>query len=393
MFAGMRGTASWGADERPKNFREYILWANPNGSAPLTALLARARSEKVDDPEFNWWQERLQAVRVVINFTTGYVSTDNTLTISSGGLQLVPGDVLMVEGTEAATYSNELMLVSSVTSNTVIVVKRGIAGSTAAAISNGFGITKVGSAHAEGTTAPAIALRNPTKQTNYTQIFKTSVGLTRTASQTYARTGEAWKNDKKRKAFDHSVDIEMAFLFGRPSEDTSGTYPQRYTGGLRFFITTNSTVFTTTPTEDTFMNAIFKVFDYNKNSGAGDQRVILAGNGFLNSLNRLAKNSSSTRINFDGTIKIMGMELQKWVLPQGTFAVRTHPLLNLHSRYTNSAFVLDFSNLVYRPLQDTIFTDNVQLKKEDRREGLWLTECGLEVQHEYTMAYLGNFVV
>jgi hypothetical protein len=52
--AGLRGTGDWSADERPKNFREYILWRNPNGTAPLHALTAKMKSEKTDDPEFAW---------------------------------------------------------------------------------------------------------------------------------------------------------------------------------------------------------------------------------------------------------------------------------------------------------------------------------------------------
>ena len=42
-FAGLRGTGDWGTDERPKNFRELILWANPNCRAPLFALMARMK--------------------------------------------------------------------------------------------------------------------------------------------------------------------------------------------------------------------------------------------------------------------------------------------------------------------------------------------------------------
>lgn len=52
--AGLRGTGDWGTDERPKNFREYILWRRPNGMAPLTALLSKMKSEKSNDPEFAW---------------------------------------------------------------------------------------------------------------------------------------------------------------------------------------------------------------------------------------------------------------------------------------------------------------------------------------------------
>ena len=56
-FAGLRGTGSFGTDERPKNFREMILWLNPNGSAPLYALTSKAKTETVDDPEFAWWRK------------------------------------------------------------------------------------------------------------------------------------------------------------------------------------------------------------------------------------------------------------------------------------------------------------------------------------------------
>jgi hypothetical protein len=52
-FLGMRGTGDWATDQRPKNWREVILHEYPNGSAPLTAVMSKLGSEKVDDPEFN----------------------------------------------------------------------------------------------------------------------------------------------------------------------------------------------------------------------------------------------------------------------------------------------------------------------------------------------------
>jgi hypothetical protein len=392
-FAGLRGSGSWGTDERPKSFREMILWANPNGSAPLTALMAKMKKEGVDDPEFNWWEETLSLVRIQVNYGTTYISTDTTLTIDADGLKLVAGDVLQVEKTEVATsYSNELLVVSSVTSDTVIVVKRGQADTTAGEIADNCYLTKIGNVYEEGSTSPNVSQRNPTKLTNYCQIFKTAVGLTNTAKETKVRTGDGWANDKKRKMFDHSVAMELAFMFGIPYEDTTGTFPKRFTGGLRHFIETNVTIFTTTPTEDTLLDAIYPVFNYNV-GGAGDERIVLAGNGFLNSLNKLARNSDSTRINFQGTIDVYGMRLQKWVTPQGTFAVKTHPLMNQHGKYTYSAFVIDPTGLIYRPLRDTKFEDNIQANDADYRKGQWLTEAGLEIHHEETMAYIGNFVV
>lgn len=392
-FAGLRGTGDFATDERPKNFREYILWRDPNGQAPLTALLAKMKSESVDDPEFNWWEEELTIIRLTVG-GSGNSATSTATAVSAGALQLVAGDQLLVEKTETSTYDNEIVLVSSVTDDTNLVIKRAQSGSTAAAFPAGAFLTKIGNVFAEGTNAPDVTNNNPTKLRNYCQIFKTAYELTESTRKTGTRTGDAEKNDKKRKMFAHSRDLEFAFLFGRAFEDTGANgKPRRFTGGLRSFISTNVTVFATTPTEDTLLNALYPVFDYNA-GGAGDERIVFAGNGALNSLNRLARNSSSTRINFDGQLKgSYGMNLTSWIIPQGRLLVRTHPLMNVHGRFSNSMFVINPSSIIYRYLRDTAAKDNIQANDADTKKGQWLSECGLEVQHEKTMAYIGNFVV
>lgn len=392
-FAGLRGTGDWGVDERPKNFREMILWRNPNGSAPLTALMSRMKSESVDDPEFSWWEEENNCVRVQ-NGGAILGTTDVTETLVSGGLALVTGDVLLVETPEDVAYTAEVVTVTSVTSDTVIVIARGAAGTTATAIPANTFYTKIGNAFAEGTNSPDVSNRNPTKLTNLCQIFKTAYELTETTKKTRARTGDPLKNDKKRKMFDHSVALEKAWFFGKQSETTGANgKPLRYTGGLRESITTNVTLFSTTPTEDTFLDAIFPVFDYEAEVGpGGNERLIFAGNVALNRLNKMARDSASSRINFEGTVKTYGMELQKWVLPQGTVFVKTHPLFNVHGLYKNSMFVLNPAAIIYRPLRDTKMEDNIQANDADTQKGQWLTEAGIEARHEKTMAYLGNFV-
>ena len=392
-FAGLRGTGDWGTDERPKSFRDGILWRQPNGSSPLFALMAKARKDSLTDPEHSWWEELLTNLRVSVNDATGYSRASTTFTIDSGGLDFVAGDIVMVEKTESATYDNEIVEVSSITSDTVIVVKRGVAGTVTAGIADDTFLTRVGSSHAEGSSLPDISQRNPTKLTNFAQIFRTVYGITMTADATTSRTGDGYKNDRKRKGFDHSNKMEWAMLYGQSNENTGGSFPLRTMGGLREFITTNVTIFTTSPNEDTFLDAATGVFDFSSEGEAGNERIILCGNGFLNNLNKVARNSSSSRINFNGTINVYGMELQKWVLPQGTFGVRSHPLMNAHPRFTNSAFILDFSNLIYRPLRATKFEDDVQTKGDDSRKGHWITEASIEIQHEVTAGYIGNFVV
>jgi hypothetical protein len=405
--AGLRGTGDWAPDQRPKNFREMILWRNPNGTAPLTALMSKMKSESLDDPEFNWWEEELNAFR--FQGSAAFTSAVTTLTFvaspSTGGAfgavsgdaqNLVPGDLLMVESAITSSYANEIVMVSSVTNATTLVVKRGQSGTTQAAIVDGAYLTKIGNVYEEGSGSPNATTRNPDKLYNYAQIFKTAYRITETAKNTKTRTGDPLKNDKKRKMFDHSTSLEMAFLFGKRFE-TPGPNgkPMRTTGGLLSMLSTYApqqiTAFTTTPTEETFLNATYRMFDYD--TEAGNERIAFCGNGFINSLNKLAKSSPSTRINFDGFVEVYKMKLQRWILPQGEIYLRTHPLFNLHGRFQNDAFMFDPTVIKYRHMRDTKMQDNIQLPDADEQKGQWLTEAGLELQHAKTCAWVSNFIV
>jgi hypothetical protein len=397
--AGLRGTGDWGTDERPKNFREMILWRAPNGQAPLTALMSKMATESVNDPEFSWWEEELNALRFTVNFTTGYSTTDTSVVVTSNvttAQDAVAGDVFLVEKALTTAYDNEVVIVSSITDSSTIVLVRASCGTTAAPLLHGATLTKIGNVFAEGTGAPSASSRNPTKLYNYVQIFKTVYDLTNTAKGTKARTGDPMKNDKKRKMFDHSVAMEMAFLFGKRWEGTGANgKPMRTTGGLLYMMSQYAssmiTAFTTTPTETSFTDAVYKVFDYD--SGGGDERIVFAGNGALNSLNRLAASQSRTRVNFDGIVDVYGMKLQRWVLPQGTLLIKSHPLFNTHSRFKNDMVLIDPSAMKYRPMRDTTFKDNIQSPDADETKGQWLSEVGVEIQHLKTMAWLSNFVV
>lgn len=400
-IAGLRGTGDWATDERPKNFRETILWRDPNGSAPLTALMSKMKKETTDDPEYSWYEEELTIVRLTA--TTVTATTTTTIGLSAGNaLNLKAGDILLVENqTETAAYTDEIVQVASTPSATnSFSVTRALVG-TPAAIANGASLTLVGSAYAEGTTSPDAVSRNPSKIYNYTQIFKDAYELTGTAEKTRTRTGDPIKNDKKRKMFDHSTRQEFAYLFGKQLETTttSNSKPMRFTGGVleKLAAATASyshtaKVWTTAATVDTFLDALYPVFDYGTPAGstAGNERLCLCGNGSLNVINKLAKGAG--QIQYEETVKVYGMELRKYILPQGTLYLRTHPLMNVHGRFKNSMFVLDPSGIVYRPLKDrdTKMQDNIQANDADTRKGQWITEAGIELHHAATMSYQGN---
>ena len=45
---GLRGTGQFDTDFRPKNYRELFTLLEPNGNAPLNALLSMTSSEGTD---------------------------------------------------------------------------------------------------------------------------------------------------------------------------------------------------------------------------------------------------------------------------------------------------------------------------------------------------------
>lgn len=373
--AGLRGTGDWGADERPKNFREFILFRNPNGTAPIFALMGRAQKSTTDDPEFAWWDEPNDLVRLqvagehasgVTTITIDSVDPDTTNPGRNWGVakHLKNGDMLLVEPVaDAATFNHEYLRVVSVNSDTEFVVERGAAGSTPATIVDDSFLLLMGSAYAEGTGAPKAASRNPQKYFNYTQIFKDTFELTGTAEKTHVRTGDPVKNDKKRKSFDHARAIELALIFGKKSETTGDNgKPLRTMDGIRRFVAAaNTTVFSSAWDLNGLADAIAPVFDFD--TEAGDTRIAFTGNLGLNAINKKimsASGQSALNVNFNGNTKVYGMNFMEFVLPQGRLLLKVHPLFNRHSLYRNSMLIMDFSSIKWRPMKDrdTNVTDN-----------------------------------
>jgi len=397
--AGMRGTGDFSTDERPKNFRELILWRDPNGSAPLTALMSKMKKETTDDPEFAWWEEEQKAIRIKVSatITTTITTVALVTTEDATALDLVAGDLLLAEVAETTTFGFEIVEVTSTpTTIGTVAITRGAAGTTAISLVTNSYLLKIGSSFDEGTTSPDAASRNPVKKNNYTQIFKTAYQLTNTTKATRFRTGDPQKNDKKRKAFDHAVALEQAWLFGYKSE--TGT--KRTTGGLYQFLVdaydaTNSPTIkqlvATTATEEDLLDACTGMWDYNVPE-SGDQRLALCGNGFLNRLNKIVAADAKTRINYNGVITAFGMKLHEWSFPQGSIFMKTHPLMNTNSLFTNGCFMINPPGIRYRPLagRDTSMQDNIQANDADQTKGQWLTEAGVEFQHLRSMRYV-NF--
>ena len=403
-IAGLRGTGDWGTDERPKNFREGILRFNPNGTAPIFALSSKAGKRSVDDPEFSWWAEGNVLIR--LHSSGALAATDTLVTVDSAdptattlganlgtATNLKAGDILLVEPVaDTVAFTQELIEVDDVLSDTQFTARRGAGGTTAAPIASGNWLTVIGSAYAEGTGVPRAVSRNPIKYTNKIQIFKDTYELTGTADVTTTRTNNNYSEDKKRKMFKHSADIEWSMMFGRQAETTGDNgKPKRMMDGVRAVIpAANTTIFSTPVTPQSFLDAVAPVFDFD--TGAGDTRMVFAGNKAIIELSKIFANEVIFEVT--DVVKVYGMDFQQFRIPMGTLLLKSHPLLSRHGLYNKAAFVLDFDAIKYvtqkgRP--DGKALDDVQTKDEDVRRGFWHSDCSMEVDYGgLTSAYLGN---
>jgi len=377
---GLRGTGSWGADERPKAYRDSLLYLFPNGDTPLTALTSKLRQESVDDPEYKWFEKGLPTRRATVNGTQ--TSSETTIEVNGTLAKIFrSGDVILNEST-----LEQMWVTADPTLTTEIVVARAKGGTTGTAMADLDGLVVIGRAYAEGAGVPSAVSFDPSVPYNYTQIFRTPVNITGTAQATNLRWGMPMKELKREALQEHTIDMEMAFLFGKRQEDTSGAQPKRTTGGLSQFITTNVFDAATNLSEaewDSFMKDIFK--------RGSTEKLYLCGNTQLMVLSQLAK--AKRVMNLEPTKEgTYGMKLIEYITPHGTLYIKSHPLLSNNATFATWGFVVDLKHIVYRYLKgrDTQYLTKRQAPGDDVQTDEYLTECGLEVRFEDAHGIIKN---
>ena len=418
-FLGMRGTGDWVTDQRPKNWREGILYLYPNGTAPLTAILSKMKSESTDDPEFNWWTKTLPSQSGAVT----NVYTDALLAsayVDSG----VAGDTVFAKVVEATAdqfrVGHQVLLRDAshydvdVNCKVTAVVKNGansyIACKLLEADDNGAStdisdvdtILIIGNINAEGAAMPDAITYDSTKLYNYTQIFRTPLSITRTARKTKLRTGDAYKEMKREALELHSIEMEKAFLFGiategigsngKPERTTQGIIPTIKTSGTvnDFSLNTDYSADTWLASGEDWLDAQLEImFRYGSR-----EKLALAGTTALLGIQRLIKNNG----NFEFTSKTMdyGIQVTKWTTVYGVINILTHPLFSFEATNRKSMVILEPANLNYRYIDDTSFygegeKQNTGRSRTDSTEEEFLTECGLEYHHPLSWGYLNGF--
>lgn len=422
-FLGMRGTGDWVAGQRPLNWRQAIMYLYPNGSAPLTAILSMLGHESTTDPEYYWWEDNVDAVYTSI--AVGDVFDGPDLAVAYGGGGII-GSVIYARvplafatlvriGHQAMfrdasdPYNDVVGKVISVDvngANSVVGVRlleaddNGVGGNN---ITDADQLMLLGSIHSEGAEMPDTVNKDPVKIYNKTQIFRTSLSLTRTAEKTALRTTAEYQKQKMEKLEAHSIEMEMAYLFGILTERTGDNgQPERTTRGLVNFIRTyapgNVSHYPTSAegVGNTWLvgganwlnNALEPIFRY----GASD-KLALCGSSVLNGITRLAMDGG--QIQLTPKTEAYGLKIVEWISPFGTVSFKSHPLMNSNPTLRSACILLEPKEVKHRYVDDTKFYPDKSSGRGrvDGKNEEWLTEAGLEMHHPSKFGYLTGFNV
>ena len=379
---GLRGTGQFDSDFRPKNYRELFTLLEPNGNAPLNALLSMTSSEATDDPEFKNFRDELPSRTIVASGAATASATSITVAAGNDNLFAVAGTIIV----NATT--GEVMRCTSDATATTLTVQRGIGEAAGAAISDGDELFIAGTAYEEGASAPTGVSFDATVASNFTQIFRTAFTVTNTLRATNLRTGDK-EDEMATKALKlHMQDIERAMFFGKKHEaNASSSQPTRYTGGLINTISNVNDRATASGvmTEDQFDRALIEdVFAFGSN-----QKIMFCGAKVAGHLQKFGKDRWQPTV-VEGSY---GVNLTRYATFAGDLMVHLHPQFRQVPGMENAAVIIDFPHLKYRYMEgrDTQLLRDRQGNDADQVKHEYLSECGLELLQDKTHTYIKNW--
>jgi hypothetical protein len=337
-------------------------------AAPLTQLMKKISKKVAINPEFKWMEEESLVKNDLVNYSTNYTAGDTQITVDHGTRFRV-GDVVKVMAT------GEQLLVTVVATN-LLDVQRGWGSTSAGAILDDGVLLIVGNANKEGASKRTIKVNDQTPVTNYTQIFRTPFGITRTADNSEMYGGGDLKHQRMTQLIEHQKEMERAFWFGEPKEDLSlMDHPIRATGGVDYFISTGADNATGTLTEMEFDTFLMNGFRYGSKT-----KWLFAAPIILAAINYWAKG----KLLVAPKDKTYGLSVMQYLTPFGTVNIVLNNIFSETTTYAGYGYLLDLEGIKYRPLanSDTKLKTNIQANDADGEEDEYLTEAGLHFSLE-----------
>lgn len=322
------------------------------------------------NPEFKWFEDVYGGRYAKVSGTVS-AAADQTVTLTGAGSS--SGAIFTTGDTVKNARTGEVFTVGTVASTTIVAATRGVGSTAAAAMADADGLFIIGNASEENSGARNVNTTQTAPQSNYTQIFKTTIAVSNTEKAANLYGGKDLPFQRAKKGTEHALDIERAFWWGEKGSDT-GLYghPRKFTGGIEEFINAggsyvqNQSGPLTAPDMNTFLR---EGFTY-----GNDTKVMFAGGLVLQAINEIARGQIQTK----PLETTYGMKISTWVTAFGTVNIVHNPMFV--QDYASYAFMLDLECFRYRYMndRDTTLKTNIQAPDADGQVDQYITEAGLE---------------
>ena len=362
-------------ERRELNVSKVIKDLFPD-ETPFLAITNEVAKEIITSQEIIWYDQKpgdwwTQVPSEVTAATTGAVVE---IAVNDSSI-FRPRDLVKV------TATGEVLLVNSISETqgaNTITVTRGYADPTAATISPGGWLMRIGNAMEQFSRAPEEKIVQPVRQFNYTQIFRTPFSESETSSREGVKTKE---NERKRlarlKLKEHVWDIERALIFGERFLDTAG---QRSTmGGFLYFLRDR-----VVDAQDKFSEEFFDEFLEEAFAYGAKKKLFVCSRRLITLISSFAKD----RIETMPEQETYGIRLKKYIHPHGDLILA--PSYVFEKDYDYTGVVVDVDNVKYKVSRDTTLVKNIQLPDEDGWRDEYKTEATLEVRLPQTHTVLVN---
>lgn len=440
-IAGMAGVGDFVTNERPEAWRAGLLRQEPNGNAPLTALTALMPSRMVTDELYHYWRKDLPTQRVTITgiYTNAALSTKYT----SGG---VVGSRLFLKMSEndakTLKYGDKLLLRDladeSVDVDSLVVGASVLNGASSSvcvqlmeADDNSVNTPArhldtatvglyIGSAYPDGSLHPQAIVYAENYVSNYCQIFRDSLNLTRRRQYTSTRTVNPYQEAKYDCFIRHTLGMEKAFIWGVScgtsiTDSESGQKITTMNGikaqiangapsNIKYFQFDTDAKYKGKAWNDVglewLLDQMALSFKYRGGQSQGPRtKLVYAGDKALLGIQQMILGRSFTQFTLQPRTLEFGISVVSLISSFGRWDLMLHPLFSYETTNGTAMLVLDPTDLeyVYFSNSDTMYLDQKDKRMgEGGYDGLlegYLTDCSISLGYPAQHMYLSGIGV
>lgn len=381
FVTGYRGPEDQLSNRVVIDMKEQILLYQSEAT-PFLTLTGRIKGNRVaKNFKFEWLEKDFKPRRVTVSGSQTDVATSITV-ITGDGSKVASNDFLQ------NTRTGEILLVTTIATDTLSVIVRAIGG-TGVAMNDGDVLVILGSSYPDNSQLGTPKSVQEYANFNYTQIFRKPFAFTGRDLVTELYGGDDKMTETKWQAMEHKKDIEYAMFFGKRHviAGAGGVKQRTFTGGLDWALNTNawnvSGVSLNKRVFDEFLEEGLRWGKGGTYFGAGT-KYLLASSRWITEINSFVNNQLQYRI----LDKQIGFKAMEYVSPHGTVMLVRSPLLDAF--HADRAYLVDLNHIDYVTLRkrNTKLLDNREENDRDGEAYEFFTDCGLQVSEEFAHSKL-----